>query len=75
LPWSPSTGTGGRHQPETVVPSNWKPWSPWTGAQLDRKIVLARQDVFMTLLGVGPITALALKATIDDPAVLRGREA
>ena len=33
LPWSPSTGTGGRHPPETVVPSNRKPWSPWTGAR------------------------------------------
>ena len=27
LPWSPSTGTGGRHPPETVVPSNRKPRS------------------------------------------------
>jgi hypothetical protein len=33
LPWSPSTGTGGRHPPETVVPSNRKPRSPWTGAR------------------------------------------
>jgi hypothetical protein len=32
LPWSPSTGTGGRHPPETVVAFNRKPWSPWTGA-------------------------------------------
>jgi transposase len=37
-------------------------------SELDRKIVLARQDGFMTVLGVGPVTALALKATIDDPA-------
>ena len=28
LPWSPSTGTGGRHPPETVVAFNRKPWSP-----------------------------------------------
>jgi hypothetical protein len=33
LPWSPSTGTGGRHPPETVVPSNRKPRSPWPGAR------------------------------------------
>jgi hypothetical protein len=33
LPWSPSTGTGGRHPPETVVAFNRKPWSPWTGAR------------------------------------------
>ena len=40
---------------------------------LDRKVLkLARQDVqvrrFMTVPGVGPITALCFKATIDDPA-------
>src|SRR5258708_28307012 len=39
----------------------------------DRKVMkLARHDVqvrrFMTVLGIGPITALAFKATIDDPA-------
>jgi hypothetical protein len=33
LPWSPSTGTGGRHPPETVVAFNRKTWSPWTGAR------------------------------------------
>jgi len=33
LPWSPSTGTGGRHPPETVVAFNRKPWSQWTGAR------------------------------------------
>jgi hypothetical protein len=31
--WSPWTGTGGRHPPETVVAFNRKPWSPWTGAR------------------------------------------
>jgi transposase len=41
-------------------------------ADLDRKLhKLARQDVqvrkFMTVPGVGPITALCFKATIDDP--------
>ena len=40
---------------------------------LDRKVMkLARGDAqvqrFMTVPGVGPITALAFKATIDDPA-------
>jgi transposase len=40
--------------------------------QLDRKVLkLARNDVqvrrFMTVPGVGPITALCFKATIDDP--------
>ena len=40
--------------------------------QLDRKVMkLARRDAqvqrFMTVPGVGPITALAFKATIDDP--------
>ncbi len=39
---------------------------------LDRKVhKLARHDVqvrrFMTVPGVGPITALCFKATIDDP--------
>ena len=39
---------------------------------LDRKVLkLARHDVqvrrFMTAPGVGPITALCFKATIDDP--------
>src|SRR5229473_4857136 len=33
LPWSPSTGTGGRHPPETVVAFNRKPRSPWPGAR------------------------------------------
>src|ERR1700726_2746913 len=42
-------------------------------SELDRKVMkLARQDAqvrrFMTAPGVGPITALAFKATIDDPA-------
>src|ERR1019366_1221333 len=42
-------------------------------SELDRKVMkLARHDVqvrrFMTVPGVGPITALAFKATIDDPA-------
>ena len=42
-------------------------------SELDRKIMkLARHDAqvrrFMTVPGVGPITALAFKATIDDPA-------
>ena len=41
--------------------------------ELDRKVMkLARRDAqvqrFMTVPGVGPITALAFKATIDDPA-------
>ena len=40
--------------------------------ELDRKVMkLARHDTqvrrFMTAPGVGPITALAFKATIDDP--------
>jgi transposase len=40
--------------------------------ELDRKVMkLARRDAqvqrFMTVPGVGPITALAFKATIDDP--------
>src|SRR6201986_473659 len=43
---------------------------------LDRKVLkLARQDVqvrrFMTVPGVGPITALCFKATIDDPTRFR----
>jgi transposase len=43
---------------------------------LDRKVLkLARHDVqvrrFMTVPGVGPITALCFKATIDDPARFR----
>jgi transposase len=43
---------------------------------LDRKVhKLARQDVqvrrFMTVPGVGPITALCFKATIDDPSRFR----
>ncbi|XIA66859.1 transposase [Bradyrhizobium sp. TZ2] len=42
-------------------------------SELDRKVVkLARHDAqvrqFTTVPGVGPITALAFKATIDDPA-------
>ena len=42
-------------------------------SELDRKVVkLVRRDAqvrrFMTVPGVGPITALAFKATIDDPA-------
>src|ERR1700682_6272568 len=42
-------------------------------SELDRKVIkLARHDAqvrrFMTAPGVGPITALAFKATIDDPA-------
>src|ERR1700688_4363743 len=42
-------------------------------SELDRKVMrLARQEAqvrrFMTVPGVGPITALAFKATIDDPA-------
>ena len=42
-------------------------------SELDRKVMrLARHDDqvrrFMTVPGVGPITALAFKATIDDPA-------
>jgi len=37
LPWSPSTGTGGRHPPETVVAFNRKPWSPWTGARINSR--------------------------------------
>jgi len=41
--------------------------------ELDRKVTkLARRDAqvrrFMTAPGVGPVTALAFKATIDDPA-------
>jgi transposase len=40
---------------------------------LDRKVLkLARHDAqirrFMTVPGIGPITALCFKATIDDPA-------
>jgi transposase len=43
---------------------------------LDRKALrLARQDAqvrrFMTVPGVGPITALCFKATIDDPTRFR----
>ena len=42
-------------------------------SEFDRKVMkLARHDAqvrrFMTVPGVGPITALAFKATIDDPA-------
>src|SRR5436189_2552718 len=42
-------------------------------SELDRKVIkLARHDAevrrFMTVPGLGPITALAFKATIDDPA-------
>jgi transposase len=42
-------------------------------SELDRKVMkLARHDAqvrrFMTVPGVGPVTALAFKATIDDPA-------
>jgi transposase len=44
--------------------------------ELDRKVLkLARQDAqvrrFMTAPGVGPITALCFKATIDDPTRFR----
>ena len=44
-------------------------------SELDRKVMkLARHDAqvrrFMTAPGVGPITALAFKATIDDPATV-----
>jgi transposase len=44
--------------------------------ELDRKVLkLARQDAqvrrFMTVPGVGPITALCFKATIDDPRRFR----
>lgn len=44
--------------------------------ELDRKVLkLARQDAqvrrFMTVPGVGPITALCFKATIDDPTRFR----
>jgi transposase len=44
--------------------------------QLDRKVLkLARNDLqvrrFMTVPGIGPITALCFKATIDDPARFR----
>jgi transposase len=43
---------------------------------LDRKVLkLARYDAqirrFMTVPGVGPITALCFKATIDDPSMAR----
>src|SRR5206468_10279601 len=43
------------------------------GSELDRKVMkLARRDAqvqrFTTVPGAGPITALAFKATIDDPA-------
>ena len=42
-------------------------------SELDRRVMkLARHDAqvrrFMTVPGIGPITALAFKATIDDPA-------
>jgi transposase len=45
-------------------------------AELDRKVLkLSRQDAqvrrFMTVPGVGPITALCFKATIDDPTRFR----
>src|SRR3981189_593706 len=33
LPWSPSTGTGGRHQSEMLVAINRKPRSPCPGAR------------------------------------------
>jgi hypothetical protein len=33
LPWSPWTGTGGRHRLEMVVVINRKPRSPWPGAR------------------------------------------
>jgi transposase len=44
--------------------------------ELDRKVLkLSRQDAqvrrFMTVPGVGPITALCFKATIDDPTRFR----
>ena len=42
-----------------------------TGSIVHQGLVLARRDVqvrrFMTVPGVGPITALCFKATIDDP--------
>ena len=48
-------------------------------SELDRKVMkLVRRDAqvrrFMTVPGVGPITALAFKATIDDPAPVRAIE-
>src|SRR5205807_4697654 len=33
LPWSPSTGTGGRHRSEMVVAINRIHWSPCPGAR------------------------------------------
>ena len=49
-------------------------------SKLDRKVMkLARHDAqvgrFMTAPGIGPITALAFKATIEIRHGLRGREA
>jgi Transposase IS116/IS110/IS902 family len=45
-----------------------------TGSIVHQGLVLARRDVqvrrFMTVPGVGPITALCFKATIDDPTRL-----
>jgi hypothetical protein len=34
LPWSPWTGTGGRHQSEMLVAINQKPRSPCPGARI-----------------------------------------
>src|SRR5712664_2541705 len=49
LPWSPSTGTGGRHPPETVVAFNRKPRSPWPGA---RKVKVASEpEALLKVLG------------------------
>jgi hypothetical protein len=47
-----------------------------TGSIVHQGLVLARRDVqvrrFMTVPGVGPITALCFKATIDDPTGAEG---
>jgi transposase len=57
-----------------IINSDRSTGGPWTNneEQLDRKVLkLARHHAqvrrFMTAPGVGPITALAFKATIDDP--------
>jgi hypothetical protein len=54
LPRSPSTGTGGRHPPETVVPFNRKPRSPWTGARKAHKLFTvgpSAADLLLKYLG------------------------
>ena len=66
LPWSPSTGTGGRHPPETVVPSNWKPRSPWTGA---RKLV--PRDAYVNS-GRGVRTLFCCAASVGEPRQIVG---